>query len=519
MKKIFAAFWLFALLLACQATPTRVPSSPTVAIISTAPPLSAPTLAPTRVPSSPAPTLADDLQIYAASLTDAFKNDLALLDRPTRYNLALTFDASTSTLTGSEDVRYTNRQTVPLNEIYFRLFANYPNSGGKINITAITMDGANTATALEAQNTALRVQLARPLAPNAALNAHLDFVVTVPRNNSLHYADFTYADGTVTLPSVYPIIPAYDAQGWHIELPPEYGDLVYADVALYQVSLTAPSAMNVMASGSTIDTKDNGNGTKTWKIVAAPARDFDFNLSERLQKTSAQVGETTINSYSEPSDADSGKSALQFSVDAFKIFTTRFGAYPYRELDVIETPTTAGGIEYPGIVVVARNLYRNANRRDFFEFATAHEISHQWWYALVGDDQVNQPWVDESLAQYSTLIYYEDLRGVSAGETVLKGFQSNYDRAKNANRDKAVNLPVNAYDESTYSAIVYQKGPLFYDAIRKKMSDATFFKFLQTYFQKFRYKVATGDDVVATAESACSCSLRAEYQQWILNPK
>lgn len=462
----------------------------------------------------------DDLSRFRAALVTASQNDFASLDRPTRYAITLTFDPTGPTLSGSEDVRYTNRQSVPLNEIYFRLFANHPDSGGKIDVSNVTIDTGQVSPTLETQNTALRIPLAKPLAPNASLIAHLDFSVTVPRDSKGHYADFTSTDGVVTLPTVYPLIPAYDAKGWHTELPPAYGDLVYADASLYLVNVTVPSAMTVASTGSTLETKDNGNGTTTWNLVAAPARDFDLNISDRWQKSSTQVGETTVNSYYDAADVDSGKNALQFAVDAMKIYTTRFGAYPYRELDVVETPTTAGGIEYPGVAIIARKLYRDARERNFFEFATVHETAHQWWYGMVGDDQANEPWVDESLAQYSSLIYYEDLRGVSVAESILRGqFQGIYNRAKSEGRDKPVNLPVSAYDEADYSAIVYQKGPLFYDALRKKMGDAAFFKFLQTYLNKYRWKIATGNDIVATASSTCGCSVNDVYQEWILSPK
>jgi aminopeptidase N len=219
-------------------------------------------------------------------------------------------------------------------------------------------------------------------------------------------------------------------------------------------------------------------------------------------------------------DADSGKKALQFASDALRVFQNRFGAYPYREFDVVETPTTAGGIEYPGIVVIARNLYHDSREAEFFEFATVHEVSHQWWYGMVGDDQVNQPWVDESLAQYSSLIDFEDLKGAASRQVILRQvFQDPYNRAKAAGRDAPVNLPVAAYDESDYSAIVYGKGPLFYDAIRTKMGDALFFQFLQTYLERYRYKIATGNDILKTAEDTCNCSLHNEYQQWILSPQ
>ncbi len=461
----------------------------------------------------------EDLSQYSLDLIAANQNDVALLDHPTRYSMTLQFDPAGPTLNGAEDVRYFNRQSVPLNEIYFRLFANYPDSGGKITASHLSVDGAAAPPSYEMQNTALRVPLAKPLTPNASADVHLDFTVSIPRDNKNHYADFTSTDGIVTMPTVYPLIPAYDAKGWHIEIGPPYGDLVYADVSLYAVTLTVPSTMTVIASGSTIGKTENANGTTTWRLIGAPMRDFDLNLTDRLQKASAAVGETTVHSYYDPADVDSGKSALQFATDALRIYQKRFGVYPYREFKVIETPTTAGGIEYPGVAIIARGLYRTPRQRDFFEFATAHEVAHQWWYGMVGNDQVNEPWVDESLTQYSTLIYYEDLRGASVAQSILKDqFQNLYNRAKNSGHDAAVNQPVSAFNESDYSTIVYQKGPLFFDALRKKMGDALFFQFLRTYLERYRYKIATGAEVLKTAEGVYGSTLREEYQRWILIP-
>jgi hypothetical protein len=479
-----------------------------------------PILQPTPLAPTPSPTTAvDELAPFREALISSNQQDLDQLDHPTRYNLKLTYDPKTPTLAGTEDVRYFNRQSTPLAEVYFRLFANYPGSGGKIEITALKLDGAPVASVLEAQDTALKITLPKPLAPGSSANIHLEFSVTIPRNTKGHYSDFAASDPVVTMPTVYPLIPAYDAKGWHIEVPPPYGDLVYADVSLYAVTLTVPSKMSVIASGSTVGTKDNGDGTNTWSLVGAPMRDFDINLSDQLQKSSTVVGDTTVNSWYEAADTQSGKDALKYAADAFTDFEKRFGPYPYRELDVVETPTTAGGIEYPGLVVIAHELYGGQNQRSFFEFATVHEVSHQWWYGLVGDDQANTPWVDESLAQYSTLIYMEDLKGKASGQTVLRDyFQSLYNQAKSAGHDAAVNQPVSAFNESDYSSIVYGKGPLFYDAIRRKMGDDKFFKFLRTYMQQYEYKVATPDDILKTAEGACNCSLQDEYKQWILSP-
>ncbi len=470
-------------------------------------------------PTNPPPKIATDaLALYQPALVSSAQNDLTLVDRPTRYNLTLKYDANPPTLTGNQEVIYFNKTSQPLNEIYFRLFANYPNSGGKITLNQLSVDDAPATSELLVQNTALRVPLATPLAPNHSIKIQLDFSVTIPRNSQTHYADFTADDTVITLPTVYPLIPAHDAQGWHIELPPPHGDLVYAEVAFYHVALTVPADMRVIASGSTFEVVTHNDGTTTWYIVGAPMRDFDINLTTQLQKVSVVIGETTINSYFEPADAEGGNQALQVAKDALETFQRFFGPYPYRELDVVQTPTTAGGIEYPGIVVIGRKLYSDPKSADFFEFATAHEVAHQWWYAMVGNDQVNYPWVDEALAQYSTLLY-ENTRGTASAANILRNvFQAPYHRAKNEGRDLPVNQPVSAFTESDYGAIVYGKAPLFYDALRKQMGEEKFRNFLKTYFERYKYKIAFPDDILKTAEEVCRCTLQAEYQQWIQSP-
>ncbi len=468
---------------------------------------------------TPAPT-ADALGEYRRALNAASQNDLALADRATRYDLTLTYTADPPTLAGNQRVVYTNRQSAPLGEIYFRLFANYPDYGARIVVRNVVVNGAAVVPILEARETALRVPLAQPLAPNDSLDVRLDFVLTIPRVTNSRYADFGASDAVTLLPSFYPLIPAYDGRGWHIEIPPPYGDLIYADAAFYAVTLTAPSALMLIVSGTTIDARVNGDGTTTTKIVGAPMRDFDLNITTRLQKSSETLDGIVVNSYYEPAHAEMGKQALRFALDALRVFQARFGAYPYAEFDLVEAPITALGIEYPGVIVLAQSMYENTRQLQTLEFVVAHEIAHQWWYNLVGNDQVNHPWVDEALAQYSEVIYTEELRGAATAQQVVRRYFGDvYKRVVAEKRDAVVNQPVAAFTERSYGEIVYGKGPLFFDAIRKTMGDEKFFAFLKTYATRYRYRVAFPEDVLNTAEQVCACSLRVEYQQWILESK
>lgn len=492
----------FILLIACN--PIAPSPTPT--------PLSTSTLAPpTAVPTPTATTFALD-----TALLPEYKNDLARLDHPTTFDLDLHLDPASAILTGSERVNYTNHDTTSLDAIYFRLFANYPNAGGGISLNAARVNGELAGTTRDAHDTALRVALPQALAPQQSTNIALDFRVTIPISVSERYNEFGHADGIFTFPSIYPLIPARDNGNWHLDVGPPYGDLVYADASSYDVRITAPATMAVIASGSTVATQTNAEGTNTWHIIAAPARDFSFVASDRLKRFSTRAGDAQVNSYFLDKDNSDGVQVAQWAAKALEVYSQRLGAYPYREFDVVETPTTAGGIEYPGMVVIASNLYSAPRSRDFFQFAVVHETAHQWFYGVVGDDQVNHPWLDESLVQYCTLIYYEDTYDKTAADRIRREyFQGLYQSAKKNNRDQVIGLPVNEYDEQQYSQIVYGKGPLFFDALRQELGDELFFKWLHAYFEKYKYKNVSPSEFLQTLNEVSGKDFSALFEEWV----
>jgi len=80
----------------------------------------------------------------------------------------------------------------------------------------------------------------------------------------------------------------------------------------------------------------------------------------------------------------------------------RFGSYGAPELDIVQTPTIdAAGMEYPEIVFVEMtDSSAGADSWPKTAALTAHEIAHQWFYSLVGDNQWREPFLDESFATF-----------------------------------------------------------------------------------------------------------------------
>lgn len=525
-----AMFAILLLLAACAApsalpTPSGVPR-PTIASRPTLPPIE-PTILPSdlgkRAPTPSAPPSAESTPdsfstasvTFDAALRPQFRNDLNLVSNLTVYRMRWMFNDDLSELSGTSSVRFTNPSNKPLDVIYLRLFANYPNSGAAIDLHKIQVNDRPVTRQLEVEGTALRVPLARSLAPGQSIELQLDYTVLIPENNTAHYSDLTRQDWITTLPTVYPLIPALDAKGWHIELPPAFGDLVYAPSALYDVTISAPMAYQLIVSGTIVERK-NEAGRMTWRVISAPTRDFYVVLTNALAKSSARVGDVTIHSWYLPAHRAAGENVLKWVEDAFRIFEKRFGSYPFKELEVVETPTTAGGIEYPGVITVSSGLYEDTAQRSFFEFAAVHETAHQWWYSTVGNDQVNAPWLDEALAQYATLVYLEEAYGKNTADEIRRAFLERlYEEAKAKYGDKPAGLPVNAYDEDGYGAFVYGKGPLFFQAVRDQIGDDLFFKALQTYYQQYKFRLAAPENLIEIFTQIGGQDITPLYQKWI----
>lgn len=477
----------------------------------------------TSEPSASVPRATDaPLQTPAAvgfdyALRPQFKQDLNVPNNKTVYTMRWELNDDLTALKGTQRVIFVNRTGATLNEVYFRLFANYPGTEGSINVTKVQISGRGATTTLEAQNTALRVALGRPLAPERMAIMTLDYEVKIPREAKVRYADFITMDWITTLPTIYPIIPAFDSKGWHLEVPPPFGDLVYADSSVYDVTIVTPLQYKVIASGQLV--QETPEGTRlARRFLGAPMRDFDANITNALQSTTERVDDdVSVTSWYLPNHADAGKRALGWTVESMKVYEKRFGPYPFKELDLVETPTTAGGIEYPGLITVASNLYADPGQLNFFEFATAHETAHQWFYSTVGNDQINNPWLDEALVQYATLTYFQDRYGKEVALNIQENFfDKQYETAKQKFGNLPAGMPVSAYNEESYGAFVYSKGPKFFQAVRDQIGDDAFFKALSTYYNDFKYKIATPADLIKEFNTVSGQDVTPLYQQWIV---
>ncbi len=422
-------------------------------------------------------------------------------------------------LTGQVEVHYTNTESVLLNQIYFRLFPNTPSFGGRMHIIGATVNQQSVQPTFLAQDSTLGVPLMQPLELGQAVDIRLRYEATLPTSINAGYGLYTYANDIISLAGFYPLIPVFDADGWHVAPSPSYGDVTYSDVSLYDVTITAPADMVIVSSGSILGQLQNNDGTQTIQAFSGPMRDFQVVMSRQYHHLSQEIDGIKINSYY-PADAQNqakGELALQVASQSLQTFNRLFGPYPYREFDIVAVPMDdkVGGVEYPGLIAMAERYYYTDD--DFMEFVLAHEVAHQWWYGLVGSNQVAHPWLDESLTNYTAIQYYEDYYGSERGQVMIERmFTAAYQQLRLIQSNRPVLGSVSDFPENLYQAVVYGKGPLFFDAVRGQVGDEAYFASLQTYAQRYRYGIAQPDDLLAIFQEISGQDVQDLYQQWIV---
>ena len=469
-----------------------------------------------------AQSAADDWTVlYRPALLPDFWDDMAALAEAPRYVLDVTLavDGTEAIIGGQETVRYTTRLPgVTLETLVFRLYPNLESFGGEMTVSRVLVDGKPATPQLDATQTVLTVPLPAPLRYGESVEATLAFQVRVVAGRERFYNQFAYLDGMLAVPNAYPLLSVYQTgAGWWQDVGHPQGDVVFSETSFYDVHLTAPANWSIAASGTEVGTQQEHDGTLTHHIVAPLMREFAWFASSRYDTSQDMLSGTAITCYYDPTSIAQASAAasvaLQRTMDAVSAYNRAFGRYPFTELDVVQTPTTAGGIEYPGMFVVSTPIWGPDN--EFFSFVLAHEAAHQWWYSLVGDDPVNNPWMDEALAQFSVALYIRDQEGEAAYRSALESFRRQYREYVHDYPDQVIGLPVRAYPDGAYFFIVYQKGPLFFATLADEYGWEPLLGALQDYFAAYRYHIATPEDMLAQFQRALGYDVGVFFSEWV----
>lgn len=458
----------------------------------------------------------DDMRPYRAALTpEEFQSLGAATDFP-RYRIEIEISPDRQSIRGREEILYTNLTGQALSEVVLRLFPAV--MGSDTHISATSVDDKPIPAVVSQEGSVIRIPLQAPLLQAESTVIRLAFAYAMPADPSGNYLIFASTDGILTLAHFYPVLAKYDASGWRTEIPSQNGDILYSDAAFYLVRVIAGADIRLIGSGTVLQAGEK-DGIQTVEFACGPARDFYLAADNDLEETSWSSPGLSIRAYGPPGDPDGSRLALETAKRAITIYSQLIGPYPYTEFEIVATQTEALGVEYPGVIAIQASLFHarasgdDSLAREMLESTVAHEVGHQWFYNTVGDDQIREPWLDESLTQYITYRYYLAADGEAAAREFLNSFYNRWNAAGQA--DIPIGLPVADYSANEYGAIVYGRGPLFFVMLENQLGRDTLDRFLQAYYQDYHWQNATRTDFQVELEAICRCQLEGAFANWV----
>ena len=471
-----------------------------------------------------------------------------------RYKIDIKIDFDNLSYTGTETVRWVNQGEKPTSVIYFHLYANLrvgdqaapangdtaENDEPRIDILEVraASDNSSLFSALDDQGATLRVNLREPVAPGASTDVLIKFKGTVPEIDREETSLTTHVvkqvsaalrsdretrrardinfhcRGVMLLGTAYPALAVHDGDEWRRKVEPSVGDFVFNESADYEVTVTAPSGVEVFTSGLETSPRSEKN---TQTFTATAMRDFAILAGRGLRSEHTEVNGTNVRSIFFADHERVGKRALVVAANALRTFTNIFGPLPFKQISIAEAPLVAGlgSSEFSGLNVIAsaffvdfdspavRNLpeiirEQRPSVEESLEWTVAHLVAHQWWGAAVGNDPAREPILDEALACWSSLLYYQQIYGPEKASAVLddqvRGVYRMYRTFGGDDMD--ANRPSREYRNTfQYAAIVTAKGALMFVELQKSLGEEKVFAALRKYYQANLYEIAQLEDL------------------------
>ncbi len=474
------------------ATPT-LPTPPTPTVTFT--PAPSPTPAPSMEPGQP---------------------DAQLLQARPQYKLDVDFSFAERYGKVTEEIQYTNRSGDALPEL--RLMVELFAYKGLFSFTGLWWQDGTKIEDASWEDIQLRIPLRQPLEPGQSVGLKVTYEFRLPAQSTLggeRPLPIGYTGRQANLVDWYPFIPPYrSGTGWLAHPPAYYGEHLVSDLADFEVNLRLLDQRSDLVVAASAPEQKEGE----WlRYKQAAVRSFALSVGDEYQTQSAQVGDITITSYYFPLNLKAGKQALQTTVEAVKLYQDLFGPYPHKTLAVVEADFF-DGMEYDGLYFLSRAFYNiYAGTPDEYLVAiAAHETAHQWFFALVGNDQANEPWLDEALATYCERLYYEHYTPKSLEWWWY--YRINYDKPSGWVDTSVYNPQGNLQTYQDYRNAVYLNGAHFIEDLRRTVGDEIFFAFLKDYVAKYSGQIALSSDFFALLAKHTKADITPIKQKYFMHP-
>ncbi len=453
----------------------------------------------------------------AATLPDNIETEPSISSFPapgkTLYRMSLYLDTNTRTVYGTTVLTTENTSGQVLSELCFTIYADAFRTAATTPAPTSAYYAGFESAGIEfdeimvnfksvdyiKEGVTLQLVLAEELLPGQDITVEMKWRAQVPR---LSYR-YGYKDGVFVLGHVYPVLNVYDDHGWRTSYNSSFGDPFCHHCADYVVRLNIPETYSMVSTGNVVETIAEDNGRYFVTSAAENVRDFGMVVYSQYQNIEQEAQGRTVSIYV-PARVDTDITPLlKETIDILEFFSCKWGSYHYPSFKVVVVPMKGfHGMEYSGIVFLSEDLLKPGADEQYTHFILAHEIAHQWWYGIVGNDQIREPWLDEGLANWGAYRYLGS-KGLATSNGKQVTTPTNLSRELN-----------DMHSRNDYYRTAYTGGESFWWGLEQELGEEKVMQVLRRYLANYRFQIATSEDLLQVIRQEAHRDMQDYFADW-----
>jgi len=468
------------------------------------------------------------------------------------YEIKADLDTEEHSLRAIEYFTYYNNSPYSLDTLYMHLYANAYKDGhtiyaqerrqlgdsdflkaeqarGSIHIEHIIRGEDSLQHIID--GTIMAINLGQTLSSGDSITFKIEYLLKIPEFSSrLGYHSHHYE-----MVHWYPKVCVFDEYGWHRDQYHAIGEF-YGEYGDYRIELTVPGDYVVAATGERIDPHDKRfidalvshsgkiamGERKSVRFSAEDVHDFAWVCDPNFLVEQYEVDGILLSVFYLKQSEKKWRNAGLFAMEAVKRFNEWYGQYAYSNLSVVNG-YYHGGTEYPQLVIIGPGEDQFTR---LFEITIIHEIAHQWFYGIVGSNELDEAWLDEGFTTYSEIRYCEDRYGKD--NSLLKlpfipplSRRYYYKVIYYLNQTNCIEIPIltPAYEyidvPIAYINSAYAKPALFLFNLEGILGRQRFDSILKRYIQEYTFKHPRTEDFIKTCEEESGEDLGPLFSQFL----
>ncbi len=284
---------------------------------------------------------------------------------------------------------------------------------------------------------------------------------------------------------------------------------VSGDLVTFALEVRAPAGWEVVSQGGRTRHERDAQGMVVRWESREPQEEIHV-VAGPLTEHARAGGRVLVQVFLREEDAALAERYLAAGAEYLALYERLLGPYPYPKFALVENFWETG-YGMPSFTLLGPKIVRLPF---ILHTSYPHEILHNWWGNGVFVDAARGNWC-EGLTAYLAdhLVAEQGGRGADYRRTALQRYADHVAES----RERPVREFRSRHDSVT-QAIGYDKVLMTFHMLRERLGDERFVAALRAFYDAYRFRVASFDDVARAMGAASGEDLEEFFAQWVDRP-